>query len=185
METWPEGAKLYSRAQLSSVVPWVADIKYFRDAYEKNHFAGASDVARLAVLWELGGIYLDVDVELLKPDDLLAVTYDKQCMYVGREDDRWCCNAVMAAPPRHPVVGQLLDRYRATRFEDTFEGTVTGATMLTDAVVFAKPKQVLMLDTDFFYPWHWADKDKPLAERRSKITSRTVCAHHWEGSWVK
>ena len=46
--------------------------RYVRQAYEAKKWAFVSDVARLKIIAEHGGIYLDTDVELLKPlDDLL------------------------------------------------------------------------------------------------------------------
>lgn len=47
--------------------------RYVREAYEAKKWAFVSDVARLQILADHGGIYLDTDVELLKPlDDLLC-----------------------------------------------------------------------------------------------------------------
>ena len=46
--------------------------RYMREAYEAKKWAFVSDFARLKVIYEHGGIYLDTDVELIKsPDDLL------------------------------------------------------------------------------------------------------------------
>ena len=49
------------------------DNLYARQALESGGYAFVSDYVRLKVLYEYGGIYLDTDVELLKPlDDLLV-----------------------------------------------------------------------------------------------------------------
>ena len=45
---------------------------YIKEAYKNKKYAFVSDVARLKIIYENGGIYLDTDVEVLKPlDDLL------------------------------------------------------------------------------------------------------------------
>ena len=45
---------------------------FVEQAYEAKKYAFVSDVARLIVVYEQGGIYMDTDVEVLKPlDDLL------------------------------------------------------------------------------------------------------------------
>lgn len=49
--------------------------KYVREAYDNKKFAFASDVLRLQKLYEYGGIYLDIDVEILKPIDELLDNY--------------------------------------------------------------------------------------------------------------
>ena len=47
--------------------------RYMKEAYEAGKWAFVSDFARLKIVHEQGGIYLDTDVELLKPlDDLLG-----------------------------------------------------------------------------------------------------------------
>lgn len=46
--------------------------RYVREAYRQKKWAFVSDYVRLKVIYDHGGIYLDTDVELLKPlDDLL------------------------------------------------------------------------------------------------------------------
>ena len=45
--------------------------KFVRQAYEKGKWAFISDYARLDIVYQYGGIYLDMDVELLKPMDSL------------------------------------------------------------------------------------------------------------------
>ena len=46
--------------------------RYMREAYEAGKWAFVSDVARLKIIYDNGGIYLDTDVELIKPiDDLV------------------------------------------------------------------------------------------------------------------
>ena len=48
-------------------------IPYCKQAYQKKRYAYVSDYARLYVLYNYGGIYLDIDVEMLKNiDDLLV-----------------------------------------------------------------------------------------------------------------
>ena len=43
--------------------------QFARDAYDAKKFAFASDVLRTDILYQYGGIYLDIDVELLKNID--------------------------------------------------------------------------------------------------------------------
>lgn len=46
--------------------------QYCREAYETKKWAFVSDYARLKILYEYGGIYMDTDVEVCKPLDHLA-----------------------------------------------------------------------------------------------------------------
>ena len=47
---------------------------YVRQAYDAGRYAFVSDYVRLAVLYRYGGIYLDTDVELVKPLDVYGVS---------------------------------------------------------------------------------------------------------------
>lgn len=44
---------------------------YMRQAYEAKRWSFVSDYARLDIVYEYGGVYLDTDVELIKPIDEL------------------------------------------------------------------------------------------------------------------
>ena len=45
--------------------------RYMREAYEAGKWAFVSDFARLKIIYDHGGIYLDTDVEIIKPIDPL------------------------------------------------------------------------------------------------------------------
>ena len=51
------------------------DFAWVRHWYERKNYAFAADYLRLWALWREGGIYLDVDVEVLKPFDALLAQY--------------------------------------------------------------------------------------------------------------
>ncbi|MFI3165982.1 MAG: capsular polysaccharide synthesis protein [Bacillota bacterium] len=59
---------------------------YIRQAYESKKYAFASDLVRLLVVKEHGGIYLDTDVEVVKPFDELLV-FDA---FIGFENEEFC-----------------------------------------------------------------------------------------------
>ncbi len=184
VSTWPEGSKIYSAAMLSSVVPWIHDIQYYRDAITAEHWAGASDVARLALLYELGGCYLDVDVEIC---DLLRLdSLDDGWFHIASEDgdsERLgnVCGAAMVSPPFTGFIRDMLDIYRRTNFTDTFNGKCNGTTLLTRAIVGDYRTKVHPAKE--FYPWHWSEKltDNQKGERIELL--KPIVAHHWEHQW--
>lgn len=70
-----------------------------------------ADILRLELLWLYGGIYVDTDVEPLRPvDDLLSrgviVAWSPNR---GRDGSRLLTQAVIGAEPRHPFIGACLD----------------------------------------------------------------------------
>ena len=56
---------------------------YAKEAYDAGKWAFVSDYVRLKVLYEEGGIYLDTDVEIIKPIDNLI----KETGYMGFDDN--------------------------------------------------------------------------------------------------
>ena len=52
----------------------VSQSLYTRQAYDARRWAFVADYARLKILYEQGGIYMDTDVELLRPLDDLGVS---------------------------------------------------------------------------------------------------------------
>lgn len=90
-------------------------------AYERKNWAFVSDYARFRVLYDEGGVYLDTDVELLRPLDVLLA----RAPYMGFERDADERAGVMGAvnaglgmafPPHHPFVKSVLDVYEHAEF---------------------------------------------------------------------
>ncbi len=85
---------------------------YVKEAYEAKKWAFLSDVTRLHALVTYGGIYMDTDVELLKPlDDLLDMAG-----VVGFEADNAVCTAVMACQPGQRMFSEFLSAYEHAHF---------------------------------------------------------------------
>ena len=83
--------------------------QYMREAFENKQWAFVSDYARLDIIYENGGIYLDTDVELLKPlDDLLILTG-----FMGFEENKKLCATGLGfgAVPKLPIIKEMRDDY--------------------------------------------------------------------------
>lgn len=143
---------------------------------------------RYYALYKFGGIYLDNDVELLKPFDL-----EHRCFLAFQRDDtvQDCINtAVLGAEKGNLFIKRCLDEFDGWP-GDIFP-VIPGCTMPTDLLrnatmqlsgCFALNQAqaingVTVYDKSAFYPWRW-DEQPDL----SRITKDTVAVHHWEGSW--
>lgn len=71
VKSWKDKCKDYEFMRIDESNFDYSKYEYSRIGYEKKNWAFVSDIARLVALRELGGIYLDTDVELLKPLDSL------------------------------------------------------------------------------------------------------------------
>ncbi len=108
---------------------------YAKEAYEAGKYAFVSDYVRLWALECEGGIYLDTDVEVIKPfDDLLDCH-----AFAGFEGSKHLPigTCVMASEAHGEWVKELLDAYRARHFMKA-----DGSFDLTTNVQFISAKMV-------------------------------------------
>lgn len=86
--------------------------QYVKEAYDLKKFAFVTDYVRLYALYHHGGVYMDTDVELLKPLDKFL----EHDAFTGCEDDLMCVTGTMASRLGHPWVEQLLSQYSKRKF---------------------------------------------------------------------
>ncbi len=81
---------------------------FYEQAVEYRNWAFASDYVRADLLRRYGGIYMDLDVEMLRPiDDLL---YNDA--YMSFESlDRIECGSGMGSRPGHPIFQEICESY--------------------------------------------------------------------------
>lgn len=158
--------------------------RYCREAYEAKKWAFASDYARLWLLVNEGGFYLDTDVELLRPLDRFL---DLQA-FSGFEADNKVAAGIMGSCRRHPIFMELLKGYDARSFVDSngqFDITtiVEVITKLCSdlGAVLDNTEQTIngfsLFPSDYFYPKSWNSKELHMTEN-------TYAIHHYRGSWI-
>lgn len=86
---------------------------YVRQAYELKKWAFVTDYARLQIVYEHGGVYLDTDVELKKSLDPLL---DNRACF-GFEDGKSVNTGLgFGAEKGHPILREMMDDYRDIAF---------------------------------------------------------------------
>ena len=91
------------------------DINYndfTKQAYEQKKWAYVSDVARLWVLYNYGGIYMDTDVEVYKPLN----EFLNEEGFTGFECEHYPVTATLGASKGNPVIKLMLDYYNCKDF---------------------------------------------------------------------
>ena len=87
---------------------------FVREAYEAKKWAFVSDFARLKIVYEEGGIYLDTDVEMLKTFDALL---DDKC-FLGEETTGFVATGLGFGAEKHnPIIQELLEMYIGKHFK--------------------------------------------------------------------
>lgn len=130
--------------------------------------AGASNVVRLKAVLDHGGMYLDTDIEPLKPIDNILV----YSAIAARQDGDRLCNAFFGAEAGHPWIRWQWDRVDQQKGIPAYWGV--------DLMSAAPRAGVTIVPSEVCYPYLW---DAPAEKRVPHEASQVV--HHWEGSWNK
>lgn len=155
---------------------------YASKAYQEKHWAYLSDIVRLIVVEEYGGIYFDTDVEVIRyPEDLL----NSCTAWFGFEYPEYVATGLgFAATPHHPAVVAMLQQYNNLTI-------ITGCPQLnTEALVpFGLIKNGLrqtVCEAEIL-PREWLCPFDDLTGRMNK-TSNTVSIHWYSksphGKWA-
>lgn len=108
-----------------------------------------ADIVAYELIHQFGGVYLNCDITPLRPLDRLMTSQ----AFIGREDDYYLCNAVMAAVPNHPLFTDVIQGLRKNlrQFTDHGMEKATGPQYLT-SVFKSKLYDVEVLPSYYFYP---------------------------------
>ena len=157
---------------------------YCRQAYDAKKFAFASDVVRFDILYKEGGIYLDVDVELLKPLDNLLT---HKCFMGFEHSEALAPGLIMGAEKECKTVQDLFESYKKDKFimEDGSYNLNTICIRTTDYLVekglkLDNSKQ--QIDGVDIYPTEYFCPINPITNKK-KITDKTYSVHLYYASW--
>ena len=86
---------------------------YMQEAFERRKWAFVSDYARLDVIYRMGGVYLDMDVELVSK--LNPYLY-ADCFFCRQEDGMIDFGSGFGAPKGNRLIGDMRDSYNERHF---------------------------------------------------------------------
>jgi len=166
-------------------------VEYVKEAYKNKKFAFVADYIRLHVLYKEGGIYLDTDVELIKPFDEL-LNYD---FFTSFENMVMLNPAIVGATKENKLIKNMLDHYsRKKLFTDKKKTKMDTFIIPIVASVIFKRNFGLKLNNTFqelkvddmicaFLPcdyYHAQD----YVSGEVIITENTRGIHRYAGSWL-
>jgi mannosyltransferase OCH1-like enzyme len=147
------------------------------DVFDRQDtWAGRSDVVRYEVLARYGGVYVDTDVEPLKPfDDLLGPT-----PFIAWETNRLLCPTVLGSPAGHPAIENLLDRLPQWSYKRVGKppNQQTGPYFVTWC--WSHRTDVRRLEAQTFYPVGWWEREK----LGGPYPAESYAVHHWSAGWL-
>ena len=159
---------------------------YTKQAAENKKYGFITDVARLDILYEYGGVYLDTDVKLIKPFGELMYNQG----FVGVES--WGninSGGGIGAVPHHPMIKEMLD-YRLKYPFIYDDGTLNIETngfyetvpFLNHGMRIDNTLQIVngmtVYPTVYFHPYDYMSGEET-------ITDDTVSVHYFSGGWME
>lgn len=162
----------------------VSSVPYVKEAYESRKFAFVTDYVRLFALYTEGGVYMDTDVEVLKPlDNLLSLT-----AFTGYEGSKALppVTGIMASEAGGEWVKEQLDSYRDAHFvkDDGTLDLTTNTTRISGIMQsngfvqngqYQVYKDLHVFPVDYFCPRQTTGE--------FFLTDNTYCDHHFMGTW--
>lgn len=156
---------------------------YAKEAFQAKKWAFITDVVRLHALVMYGGIYMDTDVEVIKPLDILL----NYRAFSGFESDTNIPTGTMAAEKEHPLFMEFLNDYQNSHFikPDGKYDLTTNVTRITQKCLSYGLVQNNTLQT--IEGFTLLPKDylcaKDPGTKIMTITKNTYTIHHFDGSW--
>lgn len=167
---------------------------FFLSAIEKKMWAFASDYARLDILQQYGGIYLDTDLLIIKPfTDLLINKVN-----IGAESIEYVNGAFIATCKNHLFISDCLSYYNELivySTEDQFLMQITIPIILTKILLekyihricFDKiidENGISVFPPEYFYPLPYLERHN-LNNYTHYLTDNSFAVHLWSASWKK
>lgn len=150
---------------------------YAEKAYSKGLYAFVSDTARLHALYHHGGIYLDTNDEILKPqafDDLLSFG-----CFASFEAPTQITIQAVGAIEKHPFISLLLDFYKFIPFRSVYRYTANVRFISKLVRLFYKKRldgeKLILTDGAVILPREYLTP--------KTITKESRIFHHFGGTW--
>ncbi len=112
LESWHKYCPEFEIIEWSTKNYDVTKNPYMREAFEHKKWAFVSDYVRLDVLYQYGGIYMDMDVELVAS---LAPLLNADSFFCRQEDGLLELGSGFGVRAKDPLIGEMLATYKNRR----------------------------------------------------------------------
>lgn len=152
-------------------------------AYNAKAWAFVSDFARLKIIYEYGGIYLDTDVELIKQLDLLL--HNK--VYFGIQAKENLCNTGLGfgAEKNNQIIKKMLEIYDRVKFDVNHKNGCSCPwlnTKILEQYGYVRENKTQRFDSIVVYSSKYFDP-YPSGVNANYMCEKTISIHHYSDSW--
>lgn len=183
IESWKKFCPDYEIIEWNETNFDVDCIPYTKKAYQDKRYAHVTDYARLKIVYENGGIYLDTDVELIASLDRFL---EDDTFFAMQNNDEVATGLGFGSIANAEILKELMSNYekKASASDDKF---LTETCVDTDKSVFEKyghknKNCIQRLNNIVIYPTEYFNP-KDFETGKMNITNNTVSIHHYTRSW--
>lgn len=184
IESWKKFCPDYEIIEWNESNYDVTKNRYMKEAYECKRWGFVPDYARLDIIYNNGGIYLDTDVEIVKSFDELLTN----SAFAGVEQDT---NVVaiglgFGAVKNCETIKKLRDYYDDLSFIKNGEPDLTPAPRINNKVLvelgyvysdnITKCEDLTIYPSEYFCPQNFNTG-------KLTVTENTFSIHHYDSSW--
>jgi len=135
------------------------DVPQFFDGFELKHFQYKADVVRLELLYEHGGVYLDLDMIITRPFD--DVFKSGHSFYISEErtNCRSLINAFLASKPKNEFIKLWLNEFKSGLRLGIWAHHIRDSNkkLIDDHPHYIHKYRMKILDGKVFMLLHWQD----------------------------
>lgn len=157
---------------------------FTKQAYENGKYAFVSDYVRIYALVEMGGIYLDTDIEVIK--SFKDILNSSVCLGA---DESGHLTAFMASEKKHKLFCDMLEIYNNLSFYNSkgkFDLTVNNIRIEKELIRYGYTiknqyqelsNNIIVCPDDYFHA-------KNMTSGKMNVSNNTYCIHHHTLLWV-
>jgi FkbM family methyltransferase len=154
------------------------------DGFELKHFQYKADVVRLEVLYNHGGVYLDLDMIIVKP--FHEVFQSGHSFYISKERQGHDCliNAFLASKPKNEFLKIWLNAFKSGLRLGIWAHHIRDSNkkLLDDHPHYMHKYKIKLLEGNVFMPLHWQDTEAFLRSETIpyEFPAESYGTHLWE-----
>ncbi|SDU08346.1 glycosyltransferase [Halopseudomonas salegens] len=154
------------------------DTPFLKYSFKKRQWAFISDYIRMRVVHKFGGVYLDTDMEVIKP---LTPLLDSFC-FLGEESNGRPNTAIFGATTKHLFTTECM-KIIDHRFKTNMPYLIAPEVAI-QAIMNMDDTNIKVLPSEYFYPYNPYDIERETKNLMyADITHNTYAIHHWGKSW--
>lgn len=158
---------------------------FIKSAYGSKAWAFVSDYARLKIVYNEGGIYLDTDVELKKSLDELR---KNEGFFAIQQEGHYCNTGLgFGAKKENEIVKTMLDLYDDLIYSEENKFSIACPYLNTKALEkygYSYSDDVIVIHNNLVLPPRFMDPIAPGKNKENLLCNDTVSIHHYSASWM-